>query len=114
MTEHQSTPAGDSRAHLLRSMARLPGTTSEQRHALMLGARCIETAFSPPSPKPSRPPDYYACTPVWDYRPGDPGDPQIVNAAILTCAATGRVLSGNGGGALAIHPSVIGKPGGAA
>lgn len=106
------TPAGDSRAHLLRSMARLPGTTPEQRHALMLGARCIETAFTPPPPKPSRPADYYACSPVWDYRPGDPGGPGMATAAVLTCAATGRVLSGSGGGCLAIHPSVIGKPGG--
>ena len=103
--------AGDPRAALLRDMART-ATSPEQRHALMLGARCIESAFAPPLPKPARPPDYYRCERAWEWRAGDPGEPPIVTAAVLLCAATGRVLAGSGGGELAIHPSVIGRQGG--
>lgn len=100
------------RAKLLREMASAAAPGSAERSALLIGARCIEQQFAPAPPRPQRDPDFYWVEPGWEWRPGDPGGLSIATAAVLTCAATGRVLAGMGGGGLAIHPSVIGMPGG--
>ena len=96
----------DGRAKMLREMARAE-QDQQRRHALMLGARCIDQQFKPAPPRPDRPADYYALTPCWVWRDGDPGGKRISTAAVVTCCITGKMLDGMGGGGLFIDATTL-------
>lgn len=99
----------EARADMLRRLAKEPGRSPSERGALMVAASLMERAYAPAPPKPQRCPNFYRLEPVWEWQEGDPGEPPLQTAAVVSCAITGKMLAGMGGPALAIDPALLSK-----
>ena len=92
---------------ILRRLAREPGRTLEEKTVLLRAATVMAARSMEPPKPPSRKPDYLRLLPIWEWRPGDPGNPPLVTAALVQCAITGKTLSGSGGPDFAIDPNLV-------
>jgi len=49
----------------------------------------------------------YRLTPIFESPPAKPGEVVLHSAAVMECLATGRILSGGGGGGEFLAPEIV-------